>query len=834
MPTSADAVKPTSGSGRSKHVVLPPIPDAAGQAGSVASSTEPRTAVRSKLLRHSRGKQQQKRQVITSGFLFGAYTVPVLSFLLRALVPPLCFCSHHPLQMNYTFLKQCVERSPIMPIQQQWLDATLSRVPSPLRHGPGRQELLEELCREVSEEFLHVMVKHTVNSFLIKPQIKGTDPAVKSPPLAKTLDFSRPWHSSFVKSRKKIEENLHILHPVMKIILDICHVTFSQLLLVDLSGCRYLSMGPVDCENLKNKVAVECERSEKKLMNTWFLNVIHLITSKDTVQGIRAGKLEAFNTCASTLLSNQLKALLERNVQAFVSLFEPLDTHKLPLFRMHLTFDDEKMDFYPSVQEIEDVVLQILSLITNTMQKVQTVRSWQAEANKSLVDAKLAEHILTWARNTLTNSVRKNLEAPRRHFQYYFDNYDWLVNGTAQARVKKFLEEEHSFDQYAGQVEEFRAVSREISSLPSLIHFDMIYLDCEELKQGLAKKAKTFAQDLLQRLISTHREHCLQICKQFETIQDKAIKIPETTEDMVEMISYINHAKNKGLEELSSEISEMHNRLNYLLDVHLFDAEDLELNSRVLLCPQNITPIFDLNDEVTLTGQCCDKREQELQVRREKLMLELEKLSRRVEEFAECSELEMMQQYVTEIRTVQKRLQEAEESVVFINKEEALYKWDQTAYPEVEVLRENTEPYQKLFGLVLKWQRTERRWMDGSFLDLNGESMEVEVDEFYREIYKMLKLFQQKEKKMDQEKTAAVKRRSGEGSEDKQESPTALICSSIMEQIKDFKVQQIIIHFASFLFCTPCACQLLLSAVMYYFVLIYELLCVLNVLPAYG
>ncbi|KAK1801742.1 hypothetical protein P4O66_022373 [Electrophorus voltai] len=773
MPTSADAVKPTSGSGRSKHVVLPPIPDAAGQAGSVASSTEPRTAVRRKLLRHSRGKQQQyelrkmmvagalqaykqakdatpvapslpkfkfaptmtneerKRQVITSGFLFGAYTVPVLSFLLRALVPPLCFCSHHPLQMNYTFLKQCVERSPIMPIQQQWLDATLSRVPSPLRHGPGRQELLEELCREVSEEFLHVMVKHT-------------------------------------------GELLHTCSPGSMLLCVLMVIVHAR-----------RSMGPVDCENLKNKVAVECERSEKKLMNTWFLNVIHLITSKDTVQGIRAGKLEAFNTCASTLLSNQLKALLERNVQAFVSLFEPLDTHKLPLFRMHLTFDDEKMDFYPSVQEIEDVVLQILSLITNTMQKVQTVRSWQAEANNSLVDAKLAEHILTWARNTLTNSVRKNLEAPRRHFQYYFDNYDWLVNGTAQARVKKFLEEEHSFDQYAGQVEEFRAVSREICSLPSLIHFDMIYLDCEELKQGLAKKAKTFAQDLLQRLISTHREHCLQICKQFETIQDKAIKIPETTEDMVEMISYINHAKTKGLEELSSEISEMHNRLNYLLDVHLFDAEDLELNSRVLLCPQNITPIFDLNDEVLEKAK--QKGEQELQVRREKLMLELEKLSRRVEEFAECSELEMMQQYVTEIRTVQKRLQEAEESVVFINKEEALYKWDQTAYPEVEVIRENTEPYQKLFGLVLKWQRTERRWMDGSFLDLNGESMEVEVDEFYREIYKMLKLFQQKEKKMDQEKTAAVKRRSGEGSEDKQESPTALICSSIMEQIKDFK-----------------------------------------------
>lgn len=44
---------------------------------------------------------------------------------------------------------------------------------------------------------------------------------------------------------------------------------------------------------------------------------------------------------------------------------------------------------------------------------------------------------------------------------------------------------------------------------------------------------------------------------------------------------------------------ETHHRLNYLLDVHIFDPEDLELNSTVLIWPQKIYPVFDLNDEVT-------------------------------------------------------------------------------------------------------------------------------------------------------------------------------------------------------------------------------------------
>lgn len=71
-------------------------------------------------------------------------------------------------------------------------------------------------------------------------------------------------------------------------------------------------------------------------------------------------------------------------------------------------------------------------------------------------------------------------------------------------------------------------------------------------------------------------------------------------------------------------------------------------------------------------------------------------------------------QYVIDVRTVQKRLQEIEESIVFINKEEALYNWDLTVYPEVDMIKENIDPYQKLFGLVLKWQRTEKRFGQSS------------------------------------------------------------------------------------------------------------------------
>lgn len=50
--------------------------------------------------------------------------------------------------------------------------------------------------------------------------------------------------------------------------------------------------------------------------------------------------------------------------------------------------------------------------------------------------------------------------------------------------------------------------------------------------------------------------------------------------------------------------------------------------------------------------------------------MELEKLRQRVDEFNDYGELDMMTQYVQDVRAVQKRITEAQESISWVNKEE--------------------------------------------------------------------------------------------------------------------------------------------------------------------
>lgn len=44
------------------------------------------------------------------------------------------------------------------------------------------------------------------------------------------------------------------------------------------------------------------------------------------------------------------------------------------------------------------------------------------------------------------------------------------------------------------------------------------------------------------------------ICSEFETIRENVLKVPQNTEDMRQIIDYINFTKTKGIAELREKI----------------------------------------------------------------------------------------------------------------------------------------------------------------------------------------------------------------------------------------------------------------------------------------
>ncbi|GFO33725.1 dynein heavy chain 12, axonemal-like, partial [Plakobranchus ocellatus] len=706
------------------------------------------------------------------------------------------------IQLNYRFLKGCVESGPVEAMQQSWADSILSMVPESLRTGAVLRELMQELFTEVRSNFESSMRKSMVQHVLMTPEVKGLEGEKAGPPPAEPtgLDYSQPWHDDYVQNQETMMKRLFCLHPSHQTVLQMCQGTLGNMILVDVG--QYRLSGPMEFESLKNNVILDLEKAEEKLMHSWHPNIINIFTDKEKFLDIPAEDMESFYCSVTTLVSNQLKDLLVRTIDAYVSLFEPENHLELPVLKMELTFDDQKMQFYPPVEDLEETVLFVVSQICKTMQQVPTVQSWLGGGNTvSYTDARIAPHILQVYEQTLKDAVARYFEGPKAHLASFIERYDYIINGEALAEIREYMKEEHTFAEFTVEIEKFRNLASEIMGLPSIEHFDMIRLDCEDLKRGLAQACRGLANELLSRVSSDHRRENEYICKEFHQIKERALAVPETSEELIEMLTFVENARTSGMIKLNQKITESKDRLAYLIDVFMFEPKDIDLNCEVLTWPKRIMPVFDDND--TLVEQSRQRGEKELLQKREKVMLELEKLRQRVDEFNDYSELDMMNQYVQDVRTVQRRIAELNEQVAWINKEEALYKYPISTYPDITDISNALDPFLRLFTVVSKWQKAEKKTMDGAFLEQNAEAIEGEVDEYYRELFKIQKIFNQKVKKMqmemeEKERERKKKRRLAEedgkspppesDEEDAMKIPEAVnIINSTMDSIKDFK-----------------------------------------------
>ena len=538
-------------------------------------------------------------------------------------------------------------------------------------------------------------------------------------------------------NKKSLKERLQIKNPLIRKASDECHKHFSNQLLIDFSTFR--SKGVIDFESLRKDIAVSIEKHEEKLLNTWHQSVISVMSDEVKLRGPES---RMFFNCLNALMSNQICNFLHRTIDAVVDLFRIDNKSKLPILKVELVLEDNKMQFYPTYNDLEELVLHFVDVISKSMQKVQTVNSYMASTTTEYVRVILADDIIKGAKTELKASCQRNFEEPQACLQWYIDQYDYLVNGTAQAEIDKFMSEEHEFEEYTKLIESYRDLSYKIMVLPPTEYYDLIRLDCEDLKRGLVAAARDLANQLLEKIVNDHRQENESICAEFSTIKDRALKVPETSEELVDMVNFVETARSMGMLKLNERIKLVTERLQYLLDAYGFTKGDIDLNSEVLLWPRKISPVFDENDLITEKAK--ENGERILSEKREKVMIELAKLRTRADEFNDYGESEMMAQYVQDVRAVQTRLAEAQKQIEWVNKEEGLYKFGLSNFPEVDEINTAVDPFYRLFSVVFKWQRAEKKWIDGSFTDLNAEFIESEVDDYWRELYKIQKIFNQK------------------------------------------------------------------------------------------
>ena len=138
----------------------------------------------------------------------------------------------------------------------------------------------------------------------------------------------------------------------------------------------------IDLDSFCGNIISECEKTEESLMNTWFKKLTRVFGRASTMSPIVRGerKMKRFYQCASSLISIQvssklcslssslicaalqcfqLRDLLMRSVSDYVLTFA--DRRKLPRIEMELVLQGSKIAFSPSIQEVTDMILSVIT-----------------------------------------------------------------------------------------------------------------------------------------------------------------------------------------------------------------------------------------------------------------------------------------------------------------------------------------------------------------------------------------------------------------------------------------------------------------------------------------
>ncbi|KAH9490581.1 Dynein heavy chain 12, axonemal [Bulinus truncatus] len=623
-------------------------------------------------------------------------------------------------ELNYLALKKFIMNTPVAPMDHTSQQRIMLLIPEKLRTGPEKQKMINELFTEIKDMFAKSIQLSNIQHILIKPEVKGLETEKAGPPPSEPLglNFCRPWHKDYVERRAKLFQTLNLLNPIHTAVLEFCQLTIARYSLLDISSY------------------------------SWYPKVINIFTSNFKSMNLESPeKLESFFKSTSTLIGIQMKQMLVNTLKRYERLFRSENCLKLPFLQLTIVVEGDKLNFTNTVEDVIEAILYYLHRLGKSLKQVPTVKScleWKQE--EIYIDTSISPHIVNEVSQKLEEHVRRYFIQADALLNKLTEEYGHIVNGETEHDITQYLKDEHSFEEHKEYINEFYMVISEIQSLPSIESFPLLTVYCDEVKESLVNLSRELCHGLLVAVIEEHKNENISICQKFEHIKEKAEQIPKTTEELFQLNTFMEKARSNVMQSLRSRVQDSANRVMYLIDRFFFSEEDMQMNSQVLTWPDRIVPIFDNND--ILLEETKRNGEMKLLEARNKVSVELERLKKRVEEFNDYGELHMIQQYVLDARTVQKKLNDINNQMEWIRKEESLYRFPPMEYPDFDLITAALEPFYKFFNTVLKWQRCEKRCMDGDFLDQNVEAITSEVEEYGREFFKAQKIFALRLKKM--------------------------------------------------------------------------------------
>ncbi|ESO89088.1 hypothetical protein LOTGIDRAFT_210054 [Lottia gigantea] len=709
--------------------------------------------------------------------------------------------SDRDLERYYYYIEKGINKEMLAPPQPGQLKEIENLVPQALLENPELEDIHTELIEEIHEDHRQSIRKSIVDYILKDPEEKERLFIAWTPkPFPQRLIRAPvPWHDMYQRMKSYNGTYLFITNPIMLALQNVWFDKFAHQRFVNLKELLNadLPLLPSEFESLVKK---QCWEAHEVLRKEWVPTCAKLfIDMKDTWEylvpqnEVDSTELVAeFFSCVAALMSIQLRSMVINSLADFLAFFqiheagndfgEEFDELKFVMKQVmiiKLRVQDPKILFDPLFRDIRDIILRCFTEIIASaegLSRVSLLRkipipidtmfrniylSWSylhyfakishpLNFNDKLLllvecelfpdmrnqklhlrSVKLEETLVTDFIDKAMEIFKDNTVGPQKYLNTY-KKYSDLLNNKAEQDVSSFLKERHSIQAFKQKINSLQDLKNEIALLRITVPLSMFCLDCVQLNQELCLRAQNLREKLITFEVDENRDLNRGICRRYDEMTDKVSEMPDTTQEIVETQEFLKASMEVTVYKLKDEIDEAANRLMFLLDYAIFP---------LFHWPEHIRTVFELNQSRILNKR--DHIEDELRKKVSVFENRLAEYMSKVESYKkkEIMSSDEMKNNCENLKHLHECLEAARDELQAINEEERLLEWEQSSFPDLQLMFTMKEPYEKLWTTAYSFHQKHELWMNGAFQELNAEDIENEVGDMWRTMYKLTKTF---------------------------------------------------------------------------------------------
>ncbi|XP_064624417.1 dynein axonemal heavy chain 3-like [Lineus longissimus] len=674
--------------------------------------------------------------------------------------------SERDLERYYYYIEHGVRSDMIAPQHVDVMNKIKSLIPTPLLKSLELKDMQQQLHTEVISDYELSLRKGIVDYVLMDPDEKGRLHIEWTPrPFPQRIIRAPvPWHHPYRVAKEQNEMGLFITNPIMLDLQNIWFDQFANLRFVNLNDllAADLPLLPTEFESLVKK---QCWDAHEILRKNWIPTCAKaFVENKDYWQylvpeedGDSTALIQQFFSCVAAVMSTQLRGMVINSLDDFLKFFKihmngndfgedfnELQYVMAQVMIIKLRVEEPKILFDPPFREVKDIILRCFQEIIASAEGLPRVECDLFPDMRGqrllLRSVKVEEALVADFTDKAMSIFKDNTVGPQKYLNTY-KKYADLLNNKAEQEVSAFLKERHSLQAFQAKINSYQDLKDEIALLRITVPLSMFCLDCVNLNADLCARAQKLKERLITFEVDENRDLNRGICRKFDEMSDRVSEMPDTTEGLVGLQEYLRNSMDVTVYKLKDEIDEAANRLQFLLDYAIFPYEDIKLNSLVFHWPEHIKTVFELAQNRIMNRR--EHAEDEVRKKVSNFEEKLNEFQKEVDSFRkkEIMSGDEMKINVEQLTKLHQNLEDAREELEGLNKEEELLEWEVSTFPQLQLMFQQKDPYDKLWNTALSFHTKHEQWLNGPFTDLNAEDIDTEIGDMWRTMYKLTKSF---------------------------------------------------------------------------------------------